>query len=149
MNVCIIGIDCATDPKKVGLARGFVVKDEVTIDQLTKPESGQTVADIVSDWIELDTPTLFAIDAPLGWPEALGEQLKDHRAGDLIDVDSNDLFRRHTDKFIKEAVNKLPLDVGADRIARTAHAALKYLDDISKRIGCSIPLAWGAESHSK
>lgn len=148
MTTSIIGIDCAADPKKVGLARGTLTGNDLFIDQLTKPVSGQAVADVVSDWIYLDTPTLLAVDAPLGWPEALGEQLQDHKAGDLINVDSNDLFRRHTDKFIKETVNKQPLDVGADRIARTAHAALKYLDEISKRTGHNIPLAWDAELSS-
>ncbi len=64
MTICIIGIDCATDSRKVGLARGYMADDELTIDSLSKPETGQTVADIVSDWIDLDTPTLFAVDAP-------------------------------------------------------------------------------------
>jgi len=122
--------------------------DEVTIDRLTKPVTGQSVSDVVSDWIDLDTPTLLAIDAPLGWPEALGDQLSRHKAGSLIDIDSNDLFRRNTDKFIKITVGKQPLDVGADRIARTAHAALKYLDDIGQRVGLKIPLAWDADLSS-
>jgi predicted RNase H-like nuclease len=145
VSICIIGIDCATDARKVGLSRGFLSVDQLTIDRLTKPVTGQSVSDVVSDWIDIETPTLLAVDAPLGWPESLGEQLKNHKAGNLINVDSNNLFRRHTDKFIKRAVGKQPLDVGADRIARTAHSALKYLDEIGKRIGCSIPLAWDTE----
>ncbi len=145
MAICIIGIDCATDPKKVGLARGVLTGDNLIIDQLTKPAADQTVSDVVSGWIDINTPTLLAVDAPLGWPASLGEQLIGHSAGGLISEDSNNLFRRHTDKFIKKVVGKQPLDVGADRIARTALAGLKYINDIGEMVSCTIPLAWEPE----
>lgn len=57
----------------------------------------------------------------MGWPANMGQVLYNHNTGQLIDVHSNDLFRRETDKFIKKNLRKQPLDVGADRIARTAH----------------------------
>jgi predicted RNase H-like nuclease len=144
MTTCIIGIDCATDSKKVGLARGFLSDGELIIDKLTKPAARQSVCDVVADWIDPKIPTLLALDAPLGWPASLGQQLKDHSAGKLIPLDPNLLFRRETDRFVKRVVDQLPLDVGADRIARTALAALKYLNQISEAIGQVIPLAWSA-----
>jgi hypothetical protein len=57
-------------------------------------------------------------------------------------VEANHLFRRLTDQFIKSKIGKQLLDVGADRIARTAHAALTLLDEIRIKIGEVIPLAW-------
>jgi hypothetical protein len=54
----------------------------------------------------------------------------------------NELFRRATDDDIKLRLGKRPLDVGADRIARTAAAALKLLDRLRRETGRPIPLAW-------
>jgi hypothetical protein len=54
------------------------------------------------------------------------------------------MFRRETDRFIQRTLGKTPLDVGADRIARTAHAALRLLGDIRTQLGIAIPLAWSA-----
>ena len=142
MSKCIVGIDCATDRKKVGLSRGYVIGNELIIDQVLKPTRNESVSDIVSNWIVEDMPTLLAIDAPLGWPESLGRNLISHVAGDAISCESNDMFRRETDRFIKREIGKQPLDVGADRIARTAHAALRYLDEISQNTKKPIPLGW-------
>jgi hypothetical protein len=57
-------------------------------------------------------------------------------------VAPNELFRRTTDRFIQATLGKTPLDVGADRIARTAYAALKILAELSDLLSCSVPLAW-------
>ena len=56
--------------------------------------------------------------------------------------DANNLFRRHTDQEIKRRLGKQPLDVGAHRIARTAHAALRLLAEVRELAGLPIPLAW-------
>ena len=71
MTKCIIGIDCATNPGKVGLARAYLSDTELYIDQLSKRGSDQTVSGVVAEWINLEIPTLLTIDAPLGWPESL------------------------------------------------------------------------------
>ena len=94
MAICIIGVDCATDVKKVGLARGFLAGQDLTIDKLAKPKAGQSVSGIVREWLDPEVTTLLAIDAPLGWPEALGRQLNAHTAGESISEDPNVLFRR-------------------------------------------------------
>jgi predicted nuclease with RNAse H fold len=54
----------------------------------------------------------------------------------------NQLFRRITDIEIKERLDKQPLDVGANLIARTAVAALEMLDQIRRTTKRNIPLAW-------
>jgi hypothetical protein len=52
------------------------------------------------------------------------------------------MFRRTTDDAVAEHLGKRPLDVGSDRIARTAHVALSFLARLRERIGAPIPLAW-------
>ena len=44
---------------------------------------------------------------------------------------------RETDRWIHKNTGKKPFSVGADKIARTAHAALSFLERLQ------IPLAWG------
>ena len=43
-----------------------------------------------------------------------------------------------------ERLGKLPLDVGADRIARTALAALQLLQRVREACSLEIPMAWTA-----
>ena len=52
------------------------------------------------------------------------------------------MFWRTTDVFIQQKLKKTPLDLGADRIARTAYAALAVLGSLRAELGISIPLAW-------
>jgi hypothetical protein len=87
-------------------------------------------------------PTLLALDAPLGWPSRFGPALRGHAAGEAIASEANQLFRRDTDDAIHAALKKRPLDVGADRIARTALAALRLLGDVREELDQSIPLCW-------
>jgi hypothetical protein len=49
LKVHIIGIDCATDPKKVGLARAIIDGDDIIVDRVAKPAKGQSVSDKVSE----------------------------------------------------------------------------------------------------
>lgn len=88
---------------------------------------------------------MVGIDAPLGWSVPVAESLAHHSAGDHITTAPHDLFRRQTDRHIHRNIGKMPLDVGSDRIARTAHAALQTLHDLRRLTGKPIPLAW---SHS-
>lgn len=52
------------------------------------------------------------------------------------------MFRRQTDDFIYQTLKKRPLDVGANMIARTAHAALEMLHRLRARTGQELSLAW-------
>ncbi|MEO0604987.1 MAG: DUF429 domain-containing protein, partial [Myxococcota bacterium] len=80
--------------------------------------------------------TLVAMDAPLGWPAALAAELATHVAGQpltLPSLDRDQLFVRRTDREVTERFGRVglamrPLEVGADRIARTAQAALALLE---------------------
>lgn len=145
MTLSIIGIDCATQANKVGLAHGYLSDGKLIVDKLVKPAKNQSVAEIVSSWIVPGSTQLLAIDAPLGWPVSLGQELFNHVAGGILNTEANTLFRRDTDRFIKEKTGKLPLDVGADRIARTAHTALQLLNTITMLTGAKVDLAWSPE----
>lgn len=138
----LIGIDCAVKPRNVGIA-------------LAEVDQGMRVREVhagvpdpwdrVANWLgqAFDTEVLSALDAPLGWPWPLADWLSGHEAGAPVErSDANALFRRTTDLRIKSKVGKQPLDVGADRIARTAHAALAGLAWLRAKSGRAIPLAW-------
>jgi predicted RNase H-like nuclease len=104
-------------------------------------------ADVVVRWLQQDPQlrTLLAIDAPLGWPKDLSSALIDHRAGQEISTEPNLMFRRETDRFVHAKLWKTPLEIGADRIARTAHSALRLLGHLRRSMSAEIPLAWSQD----
>ena len=140
----IIGIDCATQPEKTGLALARWDGGPVVLQEIACGSRHDRPAGIVAHWLQGVERALLALDAPLGWPLALGRELTRHAAGQPVDADPADLFRRHTDRVIERLLGKRPLEVGADRIARTAHAALQLLAAVSAETGRPIPLVWGA-----
>ena len=139
----LIGVDCATNPKDVGIALSELI-DTLEILEVHAGTSGPWKK--VAEWLsELPGQSvLIALDAPLGWPIPLREALEGHSAGNPVENCPNAMFRRETDRHIRQYVGKQPLDVGADRIARTAHAALKGLNGLRASIDSPIRLAWNA-----
>jgi predicted RNase H-like nuclease len=143
MKIRLIGVDCATDDARVGLALGSLEGARVNVERAVLCTRKDSALATIASWLSpAEEPTLLAIDAPLGWPAPLARALIEHRAGQAIDVLPNDMFRRATDRFIQRELRKTPLDVGADRIARTAHAALRLLGELRGRMNLPIPLAW-------
>ena len=136
----IIGVDCATEASRVGLARAHSDDAGLRIEDVSL--GTEPVAQTLVDWCHGHDRALLALDAPLGWPRELGRTLAGHRAGDAIAPDPEHLFNRHTDRVIRREVGKKPLEVGADRIARTAVATLRLLDEIGRALGGPVPLAW-------
>jgi predicted RNase H-like nuclease len=141
----IIGIDYATEARKVGLARAQFEKGTARIEDVKLPNDDEEIVNTVVDWIKDEISTLIAIDAPLGWPEKLGYSLSNHSAGSVLHEDANILFRRYTDRFVKKCTGRQSLDVGANLIARTCHAALIILWKLRERSKKEIPLAWEIE----
>lgn len=140
MAVTIIGIDCAAQMKNTAVAIGSYDDGDVYV-SYANLHFDESLEEILAS-LNHDGPALLALDAPLGWPVDLGKSLSSHSAGEKISVHPNDLFRRETDKFIKSRIGKQPLDVGADRIARTAWAANDVLDRLRQLLGTQIGLAW-------
>jgi hypothetical protein len=145
--ISILGIDCATKDVKIGLALGSMSDGYAEVVDAVLCGPGRQAMSTLVSWIaECPKPVLLALDAPLGWPVALGGALKEHRAGEAIHTSPEQLFRRTTDLFIGAQHGKTPLDVGADRIARTAHSALRLIDDLRSALKADIPLAWDLEA---
>ena len=138
----LIGWDCAVDAKKCGIAFGEVTARGLEVESVETGLSEKMLISAIVECITSSGPCLLAIDAPLGWPSALGQALASHEAGGVLPHLSNELFRRSTDLFIKKTIGKQPLDVGADRIARTALSALQRLEQIRENTKQPLPLAW-------
>jgi hypothetical protein len=144
----LLGIDCAVQPGDVGLALGELRDDIVVITRCRMANRREPPLEIAVEWLGNCDAALIALDAPLGWARALPASLIGHRAGQPMGWRADDLFRRETDNRIRERFRKRPLEVGADRISRTAVAALELLTALRERTGMPIPLAWNAnEGH--
>ncbi len=143
MTTTIIGIDWATDPAKVGLALGAFSPEQTVLEKVQTGNTVRQPLEVIRNWLQgREQSALLAIDAPLGWPAPLGDLLAQHSAGAVLEAPAHQLFRRFTDHFIREKIGKQSLDVGADRIARTAHSALGLLGRLREGLGHEISLGW-------
>ena len=146
----VIGIDWATKPANVGLCLGERKHGSLRIQELLLGSECSSPVDQIRRWIQgLDGEVLLALDAPLGWPASMGKQLHSHKAGQGIGVEPNRFFRRHTDTFVWKTLGKLPLEVGADRIARAALSGLNLLAELRAVTGEPIPTAWEPSEASR
>jgi hypothetical protein len=81
----------------------------------------------------------------------MAETLAKHRSGEMLgdpapsgsdgELTADRLFRRETDAVVRRLVARQTLDVGADRIARTAFRALQVLSTLRRTTGRSLPTA--------
>ena len=97
----IIGIDCATQDKKVGVACGRLEAGRVEVLTVYVGDRAGSVLEHLMKSCVRGEPTLLALDAPLGWPAALGPALAGHTAGGYISIDANYLFRRRRMRALK------------------------------------------------
>jgi len=139
----VIGIDCATQPGKVGLARAERRGSRARVTDCLLGSPTAPPVEVILGWLDGADSALLCLDAPLGWPLALGEALVHHEAGDMVEIPPDLLFHRATDRDVWERTGKRPLEVGADRIARTAHVALLLLGQLRRALQEPVPLAWG------
>jgi len=145
MGTTLIGVDCATKEGKVGIAVGRFINGVSQIDRALLCSKESPLEQTLIGWVPEGGRTLFALDAPLGWPQPMGLAFSQHSAGQKIGISGNALFRRETDRFIKKQVGQQALDVGADRIARTALSALELLARLGGTLKEEICLAWSPD----
>jgi len=139
----IIGIDCATQETKRGLAYGLLQDNKIIITDIASCSPVNPSQEIISNWLSRNRLTLLALDAPLGWPATMSEKLPSHKAGNpLVLADRDRMFLRETDFVIWKEFNKKPLEIGASLIARTATSALELLENLRIIQNLDIPLAW-------
>ena len=136
----ILGIDAAVDPRNTGFTVAGQRDASWRIQTLETGKRGMPLADAIMERLAPENPILLAIDAPLGWPAPLARALADHSAGEPLTLDPRTGFARETDRFVREKTGLKPLDVGADRIARTAAAALTLIEELRTRTGQPLPL---------
>lgn len=142
----LVGIDCATLAENTGFAVGALDRGSgrLYVTAAKCCAKGDELAALIADAIG-SGPALLALDAPLGWPAPLGDTLSWHQAGAPFGspvLPDDRMFSRATDLEVRERFGKRPLEVGADRIARTARAALRLLADVEVRRNAPVPLAW-------
>jgi predicted nuclease with RNAse H fold len=141
----LIGLDAASDRRGFGYAIGSFECEAIAIDRsgvlVSRSDDGMAQ---ISDALRRTRAGLIAIDAPLGWPSNLADSLVAHRAGERVMSAKHDMFRRATDRRLREAVHggHQPLEVGADRIARATHEALTVLAELRDRSGLELPMVW-------
>jgi hypothetical protein len=142
----IIGIDYSAQKKLTGLALGDYNDSTVRILSVCSGFDPNQIVQQVRQWLKTDGPHLLAIDAPLGWPCLLSNELLNHQAGMPIGGERATLFFRLTDRVVHDELKKWPLPVGADRIAATAKSALDMIQVLRQESGLAIPLAWHYEN---
>lgn len=146
----IVGVDCASQDKHIGLACGTLGADNKLriLDVSAGPGPDRNIVQLLVAWLQPHPRVLLAIDAPLGWPRRLAESLQLHRAGEpLQEPEARRLVRRATDLQLRDLGHQ-PLDVGADRIAYAAHRALRLLGELRQETGRALPLLWPPASES-
>ncbi len=145
----VIGVDwAASDERKCGLALAAIHDDAVVIRELLtgREATDKRSAPQIIAWLRRHPDALLAVDAPLGWPARLADGVAAHVAGEPLGVmyDARAFFTRATDRFLQQTLRKTPLEVGADRIARTAFSALSLIRELRGATGLPLRLAWHA-----
>ncbi|MCK5152834.1 MAG: DUF429 domain-containing protein [Spirochaetales bacterium] len=149
----IIGVDSAVQPVNNGLTLGsYNSKSFKILDKWdrtgNKNDLEQNMIETLISWIEREKQVLLCIDSPLGWPSLFGKALSGHLAGKSIEIDTSlslkdemdNFFKRKTDIDIAKRYKKIPLEVSADRIARTAFSTLKRIGILNTKIKPSQPI---------
>jgi len=145
VEMFLIGVDYSAQKGKVGLACGRLDGDSLKVEFAKCPETHAAVEQQIVDWINKEKKNggvLLAIDAPLGWPEPLSKVLCRHKAGRALSTPADQMFKRATDRWVRDEIGQNPLEVGANLIARTAYSALSFLLKLRNETGYAIPLAW-------
>ena len=158
----LIGVDCAAQTSTLGLAQAELSEDGVLVTGVCSESYTSDIDEKISLWIKgrESRACLLALDSPLGWPATMGQVLAGHMAGEAtqpseaflgaedVGKAANSLFRRNTDHAVEDYLrssqltSRPPFDVGADKIARVAHASLCLLARLRVALGIDIPLAW-------
>ena len=139
MQATVIGVDFSTTPTQTELARATVFDaSEAVVHEVRTASRGRSRIEVVAAWVRKACAgmlALIALDAPLGWPDAMrSDPFTSHSAGRPLQVCADPLFSRETDRQIRIRFDKRPLEVGANLIARTAHGALQFLREMNTEI---------------
>lgn len=85
MPINIVGVDCATDPKNVGYAFGSFQDGRTVVEKAALGSAEMPPTQAIADWLaQKSGPTMLTMDAPLGWPAPMSQQLPNHNAGEAL-----------------------------------------------------------------
>jgi predicted nuclease with RNAse H fold len=146
VGVRLVGIDWSAVEAKRGLAVVDYAEGSPRVVELSACNSRRTAMRLIAEAVsDASTPSVIAIDAPLGWPIGMSPSLANHWAGEGLNVVADRMFSRDTDRFVQATLKKRPLEVGANLIARTAYSANQFLRDLRKETSRAIPLLWSPD----
>src|SRR5665647_3912612 len=114
----LLGIDCATQPTKTGLALRVLRDGRVRIQECADGSRSRPPAAIAADWLRDHGEVLVAPDALLGRPRPLPATLPEHRASQALKPSADELFSRGTDVAIWRRLHKQPLEVHSNNADR-------------------------------
>lgn len=141
----VVGVDHAAPANGRGFAKGRLAMEGDTLKlHIEEAQAGIREYEsirLIKEWVG-DDDALISIDAPLGWPQPLGQGLSSHVAGEPLTENPDTLFKRETDVVVAKKIGQKGFEVGANLIARTAHSALEFLQQLRERLGKQIPLSW-------
>ena len=100
----IIGFDSAVQESNIGLVLCNYLNGVITLED--KKDSTLTSEEQIIKWSSTNELIIMGVDSPLGWPKYFGSSLKEHVAGNKINLDSISFFERTTDKFIYKTYKK-------------------------------------------
>jgi predicted nuclease with RNAse H fold len=148
----IIGIDCATENKKIGIVFSKFIGNKWTVTEISQGLNLANLTTKLRSFSQKKEETLIALDAPLGFPINLGKFLSPHKAGVPITNWDNgykehisQYVDRYTDRKIREKLNLIPLSVGADKISRVTFRTMELIGTIEKELGEKLNLIWKPE----
>lgn len=143
MTTVVVGVDCATQEERTGLAYGLVGPDgQLELKRSTLGTAGESAPATIAGWLAGASRYVVAFGAPLGWPAGFGAALSAHLAGEPMAASPEQVFRRETDRHVQAVLGRSPPSAGGARIALTARAALDLLQRVRSAFEGSLPLTW-------
>lgn len=140
LSMNIIGLDAAAQDKNIGCILGKYENGHLEVKKCW--DGTQPLVEFIGAGIQASEKSIVAIDAPLGWPVSFRKVLSTHCAGRPLAIEPESFFKRQTDLDIHKRFKKMPLEISADRIARTAFFTLKRIAGIEETLGFRLPLLW-------
>jgi len=141
----VIGIDCATERERIGVAVADVGGEEIILWEVLRSSRVPSIPSYIAQRAQGARRVLLSLDAPLGWPLSLGTALQNHKAGEPIELVPDHFFSRQTDRDIRARMARLPPGVRTSPIGRTTHSALELLEAARRKMGQAVPLAWASD----
>lgn len=140
-----LGLDLSTDPRKAWWCElhwpegaQFATITDLGHAHEHGARNDATLAGVLAERLHAFEPSperMVGIDAPLGWPQAFVDAVRDWAHSDRPRLAKRTELRlRPTDRFIQEVTGLTPMSVSTDRIGSTALLCAHLLSELSDRL---------------